>query len=160
MAVGQLDLLTWLRHVTICLNRSPILQSNQSLISSLFQILPTVSSSLHQQPGGIQVELDEVEARNEDFPMTLAFLELMNMLTDNPIPAGLGAGYRVPGFQPYLDFLRDSVFLKFNTRAYKKPEQKVNFYLSSNFMTVLKKTEDYTIKLYKKQYYMLIFVSL
>ena len=57
--------------------------------------------------------------------MTLAFLHLIDTMTDSPVPAGLGAGYRAPGFQPYLDFLRDYVLLKFNTRAYKNPAQKV-----------------------------------
>lgn len=59
--------------------------------------------------------------------MTLAFLELMSSLTNISIPAGLGAGYRAPGFQPYLDFLLESVFLKFSTRAYKHPAEKVWF---------------------------------
>ena len=69
--------------------------------------------------------MDEVESRNEEFPMTLGFLELMKILTENPVPAALGAGYRAPGFDPYLKFLRDSIFLKFNTRAYKNPAEKV-----------------------------------
>lgn len=62
----------------------------------------------------------------EEFPMTRAFLQLLGNLTDASIPAGLGAGYRAPGFDPYLAFLRDSIFLKFNTRAYKIPAEKVN----------------------------------
>ena len=53
-----------------------------------------------------------MEARNEEFPMTLGFLELMKVLTENPVPAALGAGYRAPGFDPYLKFLRDSIFLE------------------------------------------------
>ncbi len=76
------------------------------------------------------MELEEVEARNEDFSMTLGFLELMNVMTETPIPAALGAGYRAPGFEPYLNYLRDSIFLKFNTRAYKDPAQRV----ISNFL--------------------------
>ena len=71
------------------------------------------------------MELEEVEARNEDFSMTLGFLELMKVMTETPIPAALGAGYRAPGFEPYLNYLRDSIFLKFNTRAYKNPAQRV-----------------------------------
>ena len=71
------------------------------------------------------MELNEIEARNEEFPMTLAFLRMIDTLTDNPVPAGLGAGYRVPGFQPYLEFLRDEIFIKFHTRAYKDPAEKV-----------------------------------
>ncbi len=49
----------------------------------------------------------------------------MDTLTDVPIPAALGAGYRAPGFDPYITFLRESVFLKFNTRAYKNQAEKV-----------------------------------
>jgi len=74
-----------------------------------------------------QLELDEIESRNEEYPLLLSFLGLLNVLTDCPIPSRLGAGYRVPGFQPYLDFLRDSVLLKFANRAYKKLAEKVSF---------------------------------
>ena len=72
------------------------------------------------------MELDEVEARNEEFPMTYAFMQLMESLTDSPVPAALGAGTRPPGLDPYLDFVRDSIFLKFTTRAYKNPAEKVS----------------------------------
>ncbi len=41
------------------------------------------------------------------------------------MPVNLGAGLRVPGFQPYLNFLRDAVFLPFPTRAYRRPAEKV-----------------------------------
>ncbi|XP_013384593.1 nuclear pore complex protein Nup205 [Lingula anatina] len=83
------------------------------------QILPT-----HGQPGGLKVELDEVESRNEEFPMVRAFLDLLGTLTDIPVPAGLGAGYRAPGFEPYLEFVRDDVFHKFTTRAYRNAGEK------------------------------------
>ena len=54
--------------------------------------------------------------------MILGFLDLLNSLTDFPVPAGL----RAPGFDPYLNFIRDDVFLKFDSRAYKDPADKVN----------------------------------
>ena len=69
--------------------------------------------------------MEEVESRNEEYPMLLAFLELMTTLIDCPVPSKLGAGFRAPGFEPYLDFLRDSVLLKFASRAYKRPADKV-----------------------------------
>ena len=72
------------------------------------------------------MELDEIESRNEEFPLTIAFLELVNSLTNIPVPTMLGAGYRAPGFDPYLEFLRDTVFLKYRSRAYKNPEEKVS----------------------------------
>ncbi|KAK7106896.1 nuclear pore complex protein Nup205-like [Littorina saxatilis] len=85
------------------------------------QILPTISS---QQTGGIQVELEEIESRNEEYPMTRGFLKLLNVLTDIPIPPGLGSGLRAPGFDPYLEFLIHGVLLKLNTRAYKEAGEK------------------------------------
>ena len=72
-----------------------------------------------------QLEIEEVESRNEEYPLLLSFLELLTTLIDSPVPAKLGAGFRVPGFEPYLDFLRDSVLLKFASRAYKRPADKV-----------------------------------
>jgi nuclear pore complex protein Nup205 len=57
--------------------------------------------------------------------MLISYLELINELINSPIPQGLGSGFRIPGFQPYLDFLCNSVLLKFNSRAYKRPAEKV-----------------------------------
>lgn len=87
------------------------------------QILCTVGGSSSSQ-GGIKVELEEVEARGEEFPMTRAFLTLMDSLTDIPVPPGLGAGLRAPGFQPYLEFVKGCVFEKFYARSYKNPSEK------------------------------------
>jgi nuclear pore complex protein Nup205 len=75
------------------------------------------------------VELEEVESRGEEFPMTRAFLSLLDSLTDIPVPQGLGSGLRAPGFQPYLEFVKDNVFEKFYTRSYKNPSEKVCHYL-------------------------------
>ncbi|KAK2146220.1 hypothetical protein LSH36_623g00003 [Paralvinella palmiformis] len=85
---------------------------------------PDIAATLWQSLEASQVELEEIEARDEEFPITRGFLELMNAITDNSIPAGLGSGYRVPGFAPYLEFLRDNILLKFNTRAYRNPAEK------------------------------------
>lgn len=82
-------------------------------------------SSVHAPASGMTMELEEVEASAEEFPLTRSFLALLDTLTDVPVPAALGAGHRSPGFQPYLDFIVTSVFLKFNTHAYKDPTEKV-----------------------------------
>ncbi len=73
-----------------------------------------------------QVELEEIESQAEEYPLTRSFLVLMTSLLDTPIPLMLGAGHRVPGFDPYLEFVRDSVFLKFDSRAYHSLEEKVS----------------------------------
>lgn len=101
------------------------------------QILVTVSSSTGKSSGGIQVELEEIESRIEEYPMTRAFLQFLTSLTDTPVPAALGAGTRAPGFDPYLHYIMDEVFLKFGSRAYKNPGEKVRFSTLSE-MCVLK----------------------
>ncbi|CAB4015675.1 nuclear pore complex Nup205-like, partial [Paramuricea clavata] len=95
----------------------------QSLETS--QILQTVKPVGQAfQEGGLLAELEEIESRVEAYPETRAFMKLLANLTSYPVPGNLGAGYRVPGFEPYLDFLRDSVLMKFKTRAYLDPNEK------------------------------------
>lgn len=67
----------------------------------------------------------------EAYPETRAFMKLLASLTQYPVPANLGAGYRVPGFSPYLEFLRDSVLLKFKARAYLDPNEKVILFVKA-----------------------------
>jgi nuclear pore complex protein Nup205 len=77
-----------------------------------------------------QADLDEVEPSLEEYPMALAFLDLIDSLTNFPIPPSIGRGYqRQSGFEMYLDFIRDTIFYKFLTRAYKDPGQKVHYLL-------------------------------
>lgn len=52
-------------------------------------------------------------------------LTLIDVLVDNPMPRLLGAGSRTPGFDPYLNYILRSVFLRFNSRSYKNPSEKV-----------------------------------
>ena len=74
----------------------------------------------------LQIELEEIEAREEVYPETRAFLEFLLVLAENsPIPETLGAGYRTRGIGPYLQFVRDNVFLNFDTRSYRRPVEKV-----------------------------------
>ena len=99
----------------------------------ILQILATWSQDQSsKQEAGIKLELEETEARNECYPQTRAFVKLLNRLTDITIPSTLGAGYRVPGagyrvpgFSPYLEFLRENVFMRFKDRAYQDSSEKV-----------------------------------
>ncbi|XP_062246685.1 nuclear pore complex protein Nup205 [Platichthys flesus] len=88
------------------------------------QILQTVRAPGQRQAAGIEVELNEIESSCEEYPLTQAFCHLISTLVECSLPVNLGAGLRVPGFQPYLNFLRDSVFLPFPTRAYRRPAEK------------------------------------
>uniref|UniRef100_A0A1A8L0D0 Nucleoporin 205 n=2 Tax=Nothobranchius pienaari TaxID=704102 RepID=A0A1A8L0D0_9TELE len=88
------------------------------------QILQTVRAPGQRQAAGIQVELSEIESSCEEYPLTRAFCHLISTLVESSVPLNLGVGLRVPGFQPYLNFLRESVFLPFPTRAYRRPAEK------------------------------------
>ncbi|XP_065223054.1 nuclear pore complex protein Nup205 [Planococcus citri] len=88
------------------------------------QVIPTVPTTNNYQPRGVQAELEEVESKNEEFPLTRAVLNLINVLIDNPMPRLLGAGSRTPGFDPYLNYVLRAVFLRFNSRSYKNPSEK------------------------------------
>ncbi|XP_063402892.1 nuclear pore complex protein Nup205-like [Mytilus trossulus] len=104
--------------------KTPDIAANLWQTLEVSQIIPTTRSGSGKQPSGLQIELEEIETRNEEYPMILAFLGLINSLSDIPVPAGSVTGLRSPGFDPYLSFIRDDVFLKFDTRAYKDPAEK------------------------------------
>uniref|UniRef100_A0A8C5QUY0 Nucleoporin 205 n=1 Tax=Leptobrachium leishanense TaxID=445787 RepID=A0A8C5QUY0_9ANUR len=88
------------------------------------QILQTVRAPGQRQASGIEVELNEIESRAEEYPLTRAFCHLIGTLVESYFPSNLGAGLRQPGFEPYLQFLLGSVFLRFRTRAYRRPAEK------------------------------------
>ena len=77
------------------------------------------------------MELEEIESQVEEYCLTRAFLVLLDTVTDVPLPPTLGVGYRVPGFEPYLEFVRDSVLLRFDSRSYQNPAEKVFVLLHS-----------------------------
>ncbi|XP_057651912.1 nuclear pore complex protein Nup205 [Diorhabda carinulata] len=88
------------------------------------QILVTIPTTSSYAPRGIQTELEEIESRLEEYPLTRAMLKLLDELTNFGIPRMLGAGPRKPGFDPYLSFIINSVFLKHHTRSYRNPSEK------------------------------------
>ncbi|XP_019753417.1 nuclear pore complex protein Nup205 [Dendroctonus ponderosae] len=88
------------------------------------QILVTIPTTSSYVPKGIETELDEIESRLEEYPLTRAVLCLLDTLTNFEIPRTLGAGPRKPGFEPYFDFIINSVFLKFNSRSYRNIVEK------------------------------------
>lgn len=88
------------------------------------QIICTVPTTSNFGNRGIESELEEIESRNETYPLTRAMLELLYTLSNVIVPKSLGAGPRKPGLDPYMNFVIDSVFLKFYNRNYKDPQEK------------------------------------
>ncbi|XP_042900797.1 nuclear pore complex protein Nup205 isoform X2 [Parasteatoda tepidariorum] len=88
------------------------------------QVIPTVKSVAVYHPSGILMELEEVETRMEEYPVTRGMLTLLDSLLNHPFPNNLGHATRHPGIEPYLEFVLDCVLLKCNSRAYKNPGEK------------------------------------
>ena len=66
-----------------------------------------------------------MESQLEEYSLTRAFLSLLSTLLETMPPSSLGAGHRVPGLDPYLEFVRDMVFLRFDSRGYHDSNEKV-----------------------------------
>uniref|UniRef100_A0A672LR93 Nuclear pore complex protein Nup205-like n=1 Tax=Sinocyclocheilus grahami TaxID=75366 RepID=A0A672LR93_SINGR len=111
-------------HALAAFGKSPEIAASLWQSLEYTQILQTVKVPGQRQAAGIEVELNEIESSCEEYPLTRAFCHLISTLVESALPVNLGAGLRAPGFQPYLDFLRDSVFLAFPTRAYRRPAEK------------------------------------
>lgn len=89
------------------------------------QIITTIQTTNNMSTrGGIESELEQIESRNETYPLTQAVLDLLYNLVSTVVPKNLGAGPRKPGLDPYLTFIVDSVFLRFYNRIYKDPAEK------------------------------------
>ncbi|MEQ2205370.1 hypothetical protein XENOCAPTIV_023657, partial [Xenoophorus captivus] len=114
-----------LDHLMVLCSVPPVLKAELLHSLAAFGKSPEVAASLWQSLEYTQVELNEIESSCEEYPLTRAFCHLIGTLVESSVPVNLGAGLRVPGFQPYLNFLRDSVFLPFPTRAYHRPAEKV-----------------------------------
>lgn len=113
-----------LLHCLAAFGKSPEIAASLWQSLEYTQILQTVRAPGQRQAAGIEVELNEIESSCEEYPLTRAFCQLISTLVESSLPVNLGAGLRVPGFEPYLTFLRDAVFLPFPTRAYRRPAEK------------------------------------
>lgn len=80
------------------------------------QVLQTAPQSKGVREGGIKFELSEIESPNEEYPFVSAFMELIRQLLHYVyVPGDLGLPHRVPGIWPFIDFIRDEVFLRYVT---------------------------------------------
>ncbi|POW18561.1 hypothetical protein PSHT_05645, partial [Puccinia striiformis] len=89
---------------------------------------------------GILAELEEVEAANQVYPGSTAFIRLLVALIHPParrspvkkgeelelqsIPENLGVSSRSPGIEPYLRFVVDEVFRKVGSRDFLHQEER------------------------------------
>ncbi|XP_026324048.1 nuclear pore complex protein Nup205 [Hyposmocoma kahamanoa] len=73
----------------------------------------------------LYAELQEVECRMEEYPLSRAFLSLLDSLcAAAPLPRALGAGVRPPGLDPYVEHTLNRVALPSPHRSYARPYEK------------------------------------
>ncbi|XP_075990057.1 nuclear pore complex protein Nup205 [Anticarsia gemmatalis] len=73
----------------------------------------------------LNAELQEVECRIEEYPLSRAFVTLLDSLcAAAPLPRALGAGARPPGLDPYVEHVLNRLALPAPHRPYAKPHEK------------------------------------
>ncbi|XP_045453305.1 nuclear pore complex protein Nup205 [Melitaea cinxia] len=81
--------------------------------------------SVAKDKRALNVELQEVECRLEQYPLSRAFLSLLDALCGAaPPPRALGAGARAPGLDPYLEHALARLALPAPHRPYARPAEK------------------------------------
>ncbi|XP_023291874.2 nuclear pore complex protein Nup205 [Lucilia cuprina] len=90
------------------------------------QIIATIPTNVQYEICNLEVEIEQNECRLEKYPLSEGILDLLYSLITTVIPKHLGNGPRKPGFEPYLKFLINGIFLKFYNRTYKDAAEKWN----------------------------------
>uniref|UniRef100_A0A1A9Z711 Nuclear pore complex protein Nup205 n=1 Tax=Glossina pallidipes TaxID=7398 RepID=A0A1A9Z711_GLOPL len=88
------------------------------------QIIETIPSTKVDSTSNIVLEIEQNECRLEKYPLIQGILQLLYSLIKSGIPKNLGCGSRKPGFDPYLRFIVNNIFLKFCNRNYKDSIEK------------------------------------
>jgi nuclear pore complex protein Nup205 len=114
----------------ICVNMWQLLENSQiiSTLNCQTGISGFSTTSVYSR-NDIKVELEEIESREETYPLLRGFIHFIkNLIQSMNAPDNLGIGIRpknsILGFHPYLNFLLNSVFLKLFYRSYKNSEEK------------------------------------
>ncbi|CAJ0933371.1 unnamed protein product, partial [Ranitomeya imitator] len=103
----------------------PALKAELMKVLTAFGKSPEVAASLCAVPGAHSDFTNRQTHRTEAGGWNREpSAGLIGTLVESYFPANLGAGLRAPGFEPYLQFLRDTVFLRFRTRAYRRAAEK------------------------------------
>ncbi|XP_063595108.1 nuclear pore complex protein Nup205-like [Penaeus indicus] len=114
-----LALKTELVNVLAAFSLTPVLAQRVWELVERAGLIPVQEGVAGYQPRGLLVDIEEVESSVEEFPLTRTLLKLLSTLVRSGIPPMLGAATRQPGFRPYLDLVRDKIFLRHNSRTYR-----------------------------------------
>lgn len=115
------------------LSLTSIIAANMWQFLENSQLISTIgvpqSVGFPQFKSDLKIELEEIESREETYPLLRGFLYFMkNLIISSKIPDNLGLGFRpansVLGFQPFLQFLVHNVYLKIFYRSYKNISEK------------------------------------
>lgn len=104
----------------LLLTLSALGKSKETALSLWFnlescQIITTIPSTnaFNIVSRGIENDINKTESCHGTYPLTQAILELLHTLASAILPRNLGAESRKPGINPHINFVLESIFLKF-----------------------------------------------
>ncbi|XP_064113879.1 nuclear pore complex protein Nup205-like isoform X1 [Macrobrachium nipponense] len=100
-------------------SKTPVLAQKVWELIEGAKLIPQQDGVAGYQPRGLLVDIEELECSKEEFPLTRSLLKLLSTLVHAGIPPMLGAATRPPGFRPYLNLVRDCIFLRHDSRSYR-----------------------------------------
>ncbi|MCL4131382.1 UNVERIFIED_CONTAM: hypothetical protein GTU68_029311, partial [Idotea baltica] len=118
-----LALKTWLLKALAAFSLSPSLGGRVWQAIEGAGLVPAHDGMPGYSNRGLRQDIEEVESRCEEFPVSQAFLELMLALVKAGIPYQSG-NISLPGFKPYLDLVKFQIFLPHDSRTYKNGSER------------------------------------
>jgi len=105
---------------------------DRDLVPALLQmtqsskLLQDTSYSVHNKSSGIIAELEEVESKDEEYPLTRAFLKYLHSISTTLCDSIISHGNKTSPWpmNDYLNYVIEVVFNKALTRSYNRSEEK------------------------------------
>ncbi|KAJ5075320.1 nuclear pore complex protein nup205 [Anaeramoeba ignava] len=106
-------------------NKTENLAQQTQILQKEGILFERVKAAEKKVTSGFQIQLEQVESRNKEYPELISFLNLIYTLLRNAeVPEQLGKNNRRVGVMPYIEFIVKQVFFQFSQRSYLKTEEK------------------------------------
>ncbi|KAA0187581.1 hypothetical protein HAZT_HAZT007786 [Hyalella azteca] len=87
-------------------------------------LVPAMAGAPGYSNRGIRQDIEEVESSTEEFPLSRALVALLITLVSSGIPFQLATSSRGHSFSPYLQLVKDQIFIPHDSRTYRKAEER------------------------------------
>uniref|UniRef100_A0A2P2I4J7 Nuclear pore complex protein Nup205-like n=1 Tax=Hirondellea gigas TaxID=1518452 RepID=A0A2P2I4J7_9CRUS len=119
-----ISLKTQLIHVLAAFSKSPSVAVTVWQCMEAAGIVPAVDGTPGYANRGIKQDIEEVESRSEEFPLSQAMISLLISLVESGVPSQLATSMRGHGFNPYLQLVKQQIFIPHDSRTYRRAEER------------------------------------